>query len=354
MVEIFDVRSDYMGTGNLAAYTFDFHIYDKSQLRIIEFDDNGIVVFNIDGTDLIDLASVTFDSKNGGGTVTLAANLPTNYKLSIILALDEPIQDNRYSNQSTFKLENLEKIFDYFVTSIQRLAYRSSRSVVLHEAENEDPDLGQTFDPTLPFGMSGAGAVIPSTNPDGTGWDEVGNWTPVADLLTAVTAAEAAATSATEAANSAIDSESSANDAAIAEAAAEAAQAAAEAAQAAAEAAASSVQAPVAIDTWDAPGLFQAGQGIPFSETANVVTMFVAGAIADYVVDQVPAVQAPAFDGQRLTVIVPDTATYACGLPVGTGMRLAGDWPGIPGMSIDLCGVTVLGVKQWFEIGRNK
>lgn len=155
---------NYTGTGSLAVYTFNFKIEAKSQLEVVVMDDSDVEVQRVRGTDTVYLSSVEFDAVDGGGTVTLQANLPNNYTIYLILANDEPVQDFLFNNKFTFKLRNVELAFDYVAGAIQRLAYLAKRSIRLHEHDDAD-----TFDMTLPPGASTNTGNVIGVNDAGTG-----------------------------------------------------------------------------------------------------------------------------------------------------------------------------------------
>ncbi len=206
---VFDPKEEYLGNGLLADYTFDFKIESLDQLLIVEVDDTGVETQRVRGTDTSYLSSVDFDPNDGGGTIHLTANLTDQYRLVLLLANDDPTQPFEFKNKFSFTLERIEAALDFIVGALQRVAYFGQRSVKLHDVD----DVGD-FDPVLPPGMQNAFGLIPGTKVDGTGWDDVANWTPVTDLLAAVSAAGAAAISEANAAASALAADASATGAA--------------------------------------------------------------------------------------------------------------------------------------------
>lgn len=123
------VRSEYVGTGALAAYTFDFKIASLEHLIIVQSDDNFLETFHVRGSDTTYISSVVFDSEVGGGTVILAANLPNLHNLAILLANDEPLQESEFKNKSDFTLKRFEDTLDVQSGAIQRLAYLCKRAL---------------------------------------------------------------------------------------------------------------------------------------------------------------------------------------------------------------------------------
>lgn len=134
----FNTEERYIGTGALTDYSFDFKIESLAQLLIIELDDTGVETQRVRGTDTTYLSTVDFDVENGGGTVTLAAALDTDYTLIIQLANDEPTQPYEFRDKFSFTLKSFENALDWLAGAIQRLAWRSGRSVKLNDAYDND------------------------------------------------------------------------------------------------------------------------------------------------------------------------------------------------------------------------
>ena len=136
------VKSQYLGTGAVSAYTFNFKIISKDQLLITAVDVDDEVVFSVDGNDTTYLSSVVFTE--AGGTVTLAANLPAGHKLAILFADDQPVQPLKYSLDYQFTNKMIENALDRIVGPIQKLFYWFSRVPKI-----SDEWLG-TFDGNIP------------------------------------------------------------------------------------------------------------------------------------------------------------------------------------------------------------
>lgn len=204
MIEGFNVKDVALGTGDTAAYTFDFKIYKTSHLLIYMLDDQGEVVdgYPIRGDDTEFLSGVTFDSIRGGGTVTFLADVPNEYSLIFLLAPDQPDQPTTFGDQTIFSLVTLGGALDYLGSLIQRVAYLAQRSIKLHDADDNDVPNGG-FDPTLPKDIQdsanyGRGIFI---NEDGTAF----MYGPTAAQVEAAEGyAEAASDSADAAAASAV------------------------------------------------------------------------------------------------------------------------------------------------------
>jgi hypothetical protein len=135
-------REEYVGTGLLTAYTFDFKITDNTHILVMQTDDDFVETFKVRGDDVTYLTSVTYDANEGGGTVNLLNALPSGHHLFLLLADDEPLQPKEFKNKSDFTLKRFEDALDYLSGQIQRLAYLSHRSVkyddsVLDSEESE-------------------------------------------------------------------------------------------------------------------------------------------------------------------------------------------------------------------------
>jgi len=197
----YDVKETYTGTGSLATYTFDFKITDKSQLLVIEVNDSGVETQRVDGDDVTYLSSVTFDEENGGGTVVLAANLTSGYKLIFLLAEDSPKQTYEFRNKTSFTLKKFENALDEIAGAVQRLAYRAKQTFRIHDLDDEE-----TIDLQLPPNFSDNPNTVPIINSTADGLifgptaNEIQNAQGYAEA--ASDSADAAATSETNAATS--------------------------------------------------------------------------------------------------------------------------------------------------------
>jgi hypothetical protein len=157
-------KESYVGTGSLSAYTFDFKIEALTQLLVVELDDSDVETQRVLGDDVTYLSSVTFDSVEGGGTVNLTANLPSNYTLILLLANDNPTQAHRFRDKGSFTLKRIESALDFLAGAIQRLAYRGKQAFRIHDADNEE-----TFDAQFPPGVTSANGKYLKVNDAGDG-----------------------------------------------------------------------------------------------------------------------------------------------------------------------------------------
>ena len=156
----------YTGTGSLAVYTFNFKIEALAQLLVIEVDAAGVETQRVLGTDAVYLSGVVFDAVEGGGTVTLAANLVTNYNLILLLANDAPTQNFEFRNKTSFTLKRFESALDAILGSNQRLTYRGKQAFRIHDLDDEE-----TFNSQLPAGIAAALNKTLIINPTGTGME---------------------------------------------------------------------------------------------------------------------------------------------------------------------------------------
>lgn len=163
-ITTYDVKEPYTGDGTLNAYTFDFRITSKSHLEVVVVDSDGDEVERVRGTDLTYLTSVVFDATLGGGTVTLAANLPAGYQMFLLLANDEPLQSYEFRNKTSFTLRTFEAALDYLGSAIQRLVYKSKQSLRLHDSDNE-----VAFNPQFPPGIASKLRRVFAVNATGDG-----------------------------------------------------------------------------------------------------------------------------------------------------------------------------------------
>ena len=196
----FNVKEQWLGTGLLTDYTFDFTVHDPTHILIIIQDGFGNEVVRFRGDDVVNLSSFTFDSKNGGGIISLATALADQYVLTALLAPDAPAQTSQFRGKFSFTLEMLA--LDIIVCQVQRLAYLAARSMKLSDLDDID-----TFNMTLPPKASlNPGATL-AIAADGSGIVYGAN---LGQIASAQGFATQAAASATASANSATASAASA------------------------------------------------------------------------------------------------------------------------------------------------
>lgn len=304
-------RAEYVGAGNLSAYTFDFKITSLDQLKIGVFTDLFVKTFEVDGNDTTYLTSVTYDAVNGGGTVNLVTNLPSNHSLCILLANDEPTQDSEFKNKGDFTLERFESALDEIDGQVQRLAYLSKRSFKLWDGFKDT----ETFNTELPISTTVVAnqnnenkvLIVNSTN------DGIGLGPSVTDLTStaadAVAAAAAAAISATSAATSATN-----------------------AANSAIAAAASAAQVAISVyGTYAAPKVIAAAVGLSVAAvnmnlTAQEQRVFVGGpGVGNTDITNNPQIQAGVIVGARMYLVGADDTNWIT-FSDGNGIRLNGPW----------------------------
>ena len=205
MRSTFDVREQYIGLGNLAQYSFDFKIENLSQLQVVVYDIDTFEIHRVRGTDTTYLDNVTFDPIDGGGLVTLKADLPSGQLLVLLLADDAPVQTFRFKNRFDFTLEQIEKALDWLSGQIQRTSYLGQRAVRL--SDYMDDVALALFNASLPSDVADNPGAVIAINMTGTGFmigpttDQIFEAAAAAELAQA--AAEAAALSAEAAAEAA-------------------------------------------------------------------------------------------------------------------------------------------------------
>lgn len=189
------VKEQWLGNNALSSYTFDFTIQDLQHLLVIVQDSTGTEVYRLRGDDVSFLAGVTFDSKLGGGTISLQSVLPNGWILTALQANDAPTQPSEFKDKFSFTLERFELALDYMITSIQRVAYLAQRSLKIH-----DLDDSYAFNPMLPKGIADHARATLIINSAANGFD----YGPTSDdILAAKTYSDAASASASSAAASA-------------------------------------------------------------------------------------------------------------------------------------------------------
>ena len=169
-IEGFDIKDQWLGTGDKLAYTFDFKISSLTDLLIYVQDGGGNVVEEIRGDDTTYLSGVVFDPIKGGGTITLLVDLPDTYVMTVFLANDLPQQPTSFPNKLSFSLGALEGGLDYLGGAIQRLAWLAQRSIAMHDLDDID-----NFDPTLPIGIANYAGSVLGVNAAGTAFQMIGS-----------------------------------------------------------------------------------------------------------------------------------------------------------------------------------
>jgi hypothetical protein len=129
-ITTYQPRSDYIGTGLVSTYSFNFKIIDKSQLTVAKANASNVLVWSVQGDDLSYLSNVTFN-EDGGGQVTLLAALEVDYKLYIYLSANEPIQTKAFKERSYWTLKQFEDALDYLAIQLQAVAYLAKRAPML-------------------------------------------------------------------------------------------------------------------------------------------------------------------------------------------------------------------------------
>lgn len=196
-IEGFDVKEQWIGTSDMSSYTFDFLIYDPTQIYMYIQDNLGNLIAEFDGTDTDWISSISFDPVLGGGTINLATALNNAWVLTAFEANDLPAQPSEFTSKGSFTMEAVEGALDYLAAAIQRVAYLSQRAVRLHDLDDVT-----AFDMRLPIGLSANPDGIITVNSDGTGFAVTASF---ADLITTLNAATAAALAAQALAEAAAD-----------------------------------------------------------------------------------------------------------------------------------------------------
>ncbi len=193
MIATYDPVERYTGNGAESEYTFDFKIQNASEFMAVVLNASDVEVQRVRGDDLTtnlvdDSATTFFDSLDfdelaGGGTLTLSAVLTSGYKISLILAPDEPAQDT--SLKRVFSTAIIETVLDHIAAFVQRAFWLASRSIRINDA---DPGTG--FDPQLPYPLEAESTIIVSA--DGLGFEQGPTVDELLQASADVTAAEAA------------------------------------------------------------------------------------------------------------------------------------------------------------------
>lgn len=165
----YDPREEYIGTGLLTEYTFDFKITALEDLLIIKTNAAFTEVFRVDGNDTTYLDTVTFDATAGGGTVTLVDELESGYYLFILMADENPLQEYLFRAKGDFTMTRFEAALDVLSGQIQTLTYRMNRVPRLPETMLDSVG----FDPEIATVV--AADKIIAINTTGNGFELIDN-----------------------------------------------------------------------------------------------------------------------------------------------------------------------------------
>lgn len=206
---LYDVKESYTGSGSLSSYTFDFKITNLLQLLVVVADASGLEIERVRGDDVTFLSGVVFNPSEGGGAVNLLANLPSGYKMILLLADDAPIQDYEFRNKTSFTLRRFEDALDVILGAVQRLTYKTKQAFRINDLDDES-----IFNAQLPAGIALSANKVIQVNATGDGLAFGPTSSDVAAVpalvAAAVLAASNAATSESNAAASALASSNSA------------------------------------------------------------------------------------------------------------------------------------------------
>lgn len=232
-------RNDYIGTGVLAEYDYNFKIFDEEDLLLSVSDLSGNEYDLVIGTDY----TVDGVGDKNGGSITLVNNsqawltggfLTSDFNFTI--RRSPPLtQETDIRNQGDFYADVHEDEFDTLVMQLQSLQDQIDRCWKM--AETMGPEL---FDPTIPASLKGQSGVVVMT--DAIGGSLIPGPT-ASNIANAEAFGEAAEDSATAAALSAAAAAASASSGSGSAAAAAASAAAALASQTAAAASATAAAA---------------------------------------------------------------------------------------------------------------
>lgn len=178
----FTLQNSYTGDGVLTQFAFDFKVTALDQILVIVLDDTGVETERVRGDDTVYLSTAEFDDQNGGGSITLAAALTAAYTIYIQLADDEPSQDQELRDKFSLNTRTIENAYDRLMGAIQRVVFRASRSIRLHDTFDNGVLDAENFDMQLPINTTDFPDGIITINSTADGF-EIGS--TVAEILDA-------------------------------------------------------------------------------------------------------------------------------------------------------------------------
>lgn len=168
----FTLQNSYTGDGVLTQFAFDFKVTALDQILVIVLDDDNIEVARVRGDDTtVYLSDAEFDDQDGGGSVTLLAALTAGYTIFIQLADDEPTQDQELRDKYSLNTRTIENAYDRLMGAIQRVVFRASRAIRLHDAFDNGVLDAENFDMQLPFDIDEFPDGVLTVNSTGDGFD---------------------------------------------------------------------------------------------------------------------------------------------------------------------------------------
>ena len=105
---------------------------------MVMLDSSGNEVIRVRGTDLVAISTLSFDPKNGGGTVVLPGNLAAGYTLGLFLDDEAPIQNYHFRDKTSFTLRRFEDALDNIMGVVQTLVLRSKQALRIGDFDDEN------------------------------------------------------------------------------------------------------------------------------------------------------------------------------------------------------------------------
>ena len=121
----------YLGNGATREFSFDFKVWEPSQIRVTQADAEGAE------TDVTDACLVTVTDT--GGTVTLPEPLPEGFRLAVTRAMPF-VQEDRYVTGTRFDPHEIEDALDIACAERQELREKLERTLVVPVTGDATPD----------------------------------------------------------------------------------------------------------------------------------------------------------------------------------------------------------------------
>ncbi|MBV5338143.1 MAG: right-handed parallel beta-helix repeat-containing protein [Deltaproteobacteria bacterium] len=154
-------KAQFLGSGSVGPFTFDFRFFLNTEVYVIKTSSAGIDTDLTETTDYI----LTGAGSTSGGSVTLVTALAIGEELTIYRMV-EPVQTTSIRNQAAFFPEIHEDVFDKLMMIIQQLSELTNRTL------------------KIPISSSLPLSQLPSVTPGGIlAWNQAG--TAIEYLLTA-------------------------------------------------------------------------------------------------------------------------------------------------------------------------
>ncbi|MFM0513097.1 glycosyl hydrolase family 28-related protein [Paraburkholderia sp. RL17-373-BIF-A] len=143
----------FVGNGASTVFPFTFKVFDKTDIKVLKLDSNGISTPLVLDSDYSVLLNPNQDSSPGGQITYPVIGLPLAAGYQLVMLGDLPYdQETDITNAGGFYPQVIEDMVDRATIQIQQLEEITSRAIVVSESES--------LNPVLPTAQARAGTVL--------------------------------------------------------------------------------------------------------------------------------------------------------------------------------------------------